>query len=64
MKIETVSYQINWKRFRKGTSFFIPCIDVRAARETLHTVTKRLKIDTISKCVVEDGIKGLRVWRV
>jgi len=64
MKIETVSYQINWKRFRKGTSFFVPCIDVEAARETLRVVTKRLKIKTISQCVVQEGIKGLRVWRV
>jgi hypothetical protein len=34
------------------------------ARQTLAVVTKRLKIKTISKVVVEDGIKGLRVWRV
>jgi hypothetical protein len=64
MKIETVSYQINWKRFKKGSSFFVPCIDVVAARKALHVVMKRLKIDTISKCVVEENIKGLRVWRV
>jgi len=59
-----VSYQINWKKFRKGSSFFIPCIDISAARETLHKVTKRLKIDVVSQCVVQEGIKGLRVWRV
>jgi hypothetical protein len=64
MKIERVSYQVNWKKFRKGSSFFIPCIDIVAARETLQKVTKRLKIKTISQCVIEEGIKGLRVWRV
>jgi hypothetical protein len=64
MKIETVSFQIDWKKFRKGYSFFVPCIDHEAARQTLAVVTKRLKIKTISKVTVEEGIKGLRVWRV
>lgn len=64
MKIETVSFQINWKKFRPGYSFFVPCIDHDAARKTLAAVTKRLKLKTISKVVVEDGVKGLRVWRV
>lgn len=64
MKIETVSYQIDWKKFRKGYSFFVPCIDVKAARKNLATVTKRLKIQILTQVVIEDGIKGLRVWRV
>jgi hypothetical protein len=64
MKIETVSYQINWRNFRKGTSFFVPCIDTDAARAELARVTKRLKMEVVSKVVVEDGVKGLRVWRL
>jgi hypothetical protein len=63
MKIETVSYQIEWKKFRKGYSFFVPCIDDRAAREELNRVAKRLKFDIVTKVVLLDGIKGLRVWR-
>lgn len=64
MKVETVSYQINWAKFHKGYSFFVPCIDHRAAEEKVKRVTRRLKIDTVTKVVIEDGIKGLRVWRV
>jgi hypothetical protein len=64
MKIETVSYQIEWKKFRKGYSFFVPCIDERAAREELNRVAKRLKFEIVTKVVLLDGIKGLRVWRV
>lgn len=64
MKIETISYQIDWSKFRVGYSFFVPCIDPKAAREALHNVTQRLKINTVTKVVVEDGVKGLRVWRV
>jgi hypothetical protein len=29
----------------------------------LAVVTKRLKITTITKVVIMDGVKGLRVWR-
>lgn len=64
MKIETVSYQINWKKFHKGKSFFVPCIDPKAARRDMAKVLRRLRINTVDKLVVEDGIKGLRVWRV
>ena len=64
MKIETVTYQINWAKFRKGYSFFVPCIDHKAARRTIAAISSRLKIKTISKVVVIDGVKGLRVWRV
>jgi hypothetical protein len=64
MRIETVAYQIEWKKFRKGYSFFVPCIDEKAAREELNRVAKRLKMDIVTKVVLLDGIKGLRVWRV
>jgi hypothetical protein len=64
MKIESVSYRINWKKFKKGYSFFVPCIDPEAARETVHKLSKRLKFAFVSKVVIEDGVKGLRIWRV
>lgn len=63
MRIETLSYQIKWRNFKKGYSFFVPCIDIVAAREEIDRVTRRLKIEVLTKVVVEDGIKGLRVWR-
>jgi hypothetical protein len=64
MKVETVSYQINWAKFRKGYSFFVPCIDVEQARKDINRTTRRLGIEVITKQVIEDGIKGLRVWRM
>jgi hypothetical protein len=63
MKIETVTYRFNWGKFRKGQSFFVPCIDHIAARKTLAKITRRLKIPIVTKVTIEDGIKGLRVWR-
>ena len=64
MKIETVSYQIEWRKFKKGYSFFVPCIDTQAAKETIARVARRLKMEVVTKVVIEDGIKGLRVWRM
>ena len=64
MKIETVTYRVNWEKFRVGYSFFVPCIDVAKAREEIARVTKRLRIEIVTKVVVEDGVKGLRVWRL
>jgi len=63
MRIETLSYQVNWRNFKKGYSFFVPCIDVVAAREEVGRVTRRLNIEIITKVVIEDGVKGLRIWR-
>ena len=64
MKIETVTYRIDWAKFRRGHSFFVPCIDDKAARKEVTAICKRLKISVVTKITIEDGIKGLRVWRV
>lgn len=62
MVIEGVSYEINWKRFKRGTSIFIPCLDVPRARAQVMVVTKRLKLKVLIKVTIEDGIRGLRIW--
>lgn len=62
MVIEGVSYEINWKRFKRGTSIFIPCLDVRRARAQVVVVAKRLKLKVLMKVVIEEGIRGLRIW--
>lgn len=63
MRIETLSYQVNWRNFKKGYSFFVPCIDVEAARTEVSRVARRLKIEIVTKVTIEEGVKGLRVWR-
>jgi hypothetical protein len=64
MKIETITYRINWAKFRRGQSIFVPCIDDKAARQTIAAITNRLKITVVTKIVIAEGVKGLRVWRV
>lgn len=63
MIIETLSYKVNWRNFKKGYSFFVPCIDEKAAKEEVMRVARRLRFEVVTKIVVQDGVKGLRVWR-
>lgn len=64
MQIEGVTYEVEWKRFKRGMSMFIPCLDPRRAKTQLLAVTKRLRIKVLTKIVIVDGIRGLRVWRL
>jgi len=63
MRIENIRYRVDWSKFEQGSSFFIPCIDVEEARREIDMVTRRLKLYVITQVVVENGVKGLRVWR-
>jgi hypothetical protein len=64
MRIEGVTYEIDWKEFKRGTSLFFPCLDGARAREQLFSVTDRLQIPVYTLIQHEEGIKGLRVWRM
>ncbi len=64
MQIEGVTYEINWRRFKKGTSVFFPCLDYDRAETQLMVVINRLKVKVLTKRTIEDGIRGLRVWRM
>jgi hypothetical protein len=63
MQIEGVTYEINWRAFRKGASMFFPCLDQVRAKTQLMVVLKRLRIKVLVKPSIENGIRGLRVWR-
>jgi hypothetical protein len=64
MRVDGVTYEINWKKFRRGTSLWFPCLDVKAARKTVIEVTRRLNVPIVTKKTIEEGISGLRVWRL
>jgi hypothetical protein len=64
MVLEGVSYRINWKTFVRGTSIFLPCLDVPAAKATVTTLARRLRFKVLIKVVINDGIQGLRIWRL
>ena len=64
MLVENVSYQINWKAFKKGTSIFVPCLNSPKAVEEIMSTMKRLKVKVVTKVVIQDGVRGVRIWRL
>lgn len=63
MQVEKVNYEVNWKAFKRGTSIFIPCLDPPRAKQEVSRVLRRLRIKAIMKVVIEENIRGLRIWR-
>lgn len=64
MRIESLTYNVNWRKFRVGYSFFIPCIDCDKAKKTIQAIAKKQKSNIVMKVVIEEGVRGIRVWRV
>jgi hypothetical protein len=64
MIVERVDYDVNWRKFKRGTSIFIPCLDSAAAKKEILTTTNRLRLNIVMKVVIEEGVRGIRFWRV
>ena len=64
MRLEGVTYQFDWATFELGRSFFVPCLDDKTGIEKITAIMKRLGFPVIIKVVIEDGVRGLRVWRI
>ena len=64
MQVEGVSYDVNWRAFRRGSELFFPCLDPKRARKSIRTTCNRLRIKIVTKVVIVEGIRGLRVWRM
>ena len=56
--------KVEWAKFTKGTSFFIPCLNRVIVANYILRRTERMKMDVLVKFVVENNTYGLRVWRV
>ena len=64
MEIEGVTYEIDWRKFKKGRSIFLPCLDPKRAKTQLLEVTDRLRLKVLVKVIIEESIRGLRIWRM
>lgn len=64
MLVEKIEFDIKWRYFDVGTSFFIPCLNTALAKKQLQKEIKNRNYEAIVKVVVEDGIRGVRVWRI
>jgi len=64
LEIEGVQVQVEWQKFRIGTSFFLPCIDHdRMTAGIVKRATSRgFRVKIIAR--VENGMWGIRVWRI
>jgi hypothetical protein len=63
MRVEGLTYELDWQQFTVGSSFFVPCLNADKARKRIETKMDRLGFAIIIKLVTEDGVRGLRVWR-
>jgi hypothetical protein len=64
MRVHGISFNVVWEKFGVGTSFFIPCLDPKEAETQVRATTKRLGYTVKCRTVIEENIKGLRVWRI
>ena len=64
LEIEGVQVQVEWQKFRIGTSFFLPCInhDRMTAGIVKRATSRGFRVKIIAR--VENGMWGIRVWRI
>jgi len=55
---------VEWPKFQPGTSFFVPCIDRQQMRRFILDEADRIRVLVRCKAVIENGVYGLRVWRL
>lgn len=51
-------------RLEVGDSFFLPGVTSRVAWSRVGGIAHRLKIKLTTRTVTENGISGIRVWRI
>lgn len=64
MIINGIHYKILWAEFKPGTSIFLPAVDVKPVVYAIRKESTRLGFDCVHKVVIENGIRGVRVWRL
>ena len=64
MKIQGVTYRIDWDTFKVGWSFFVPCTNVIDAEAIIKKEAKARKVKVVCKSVIEGKLRGLRFWRL
>ena len=64
MLVDGVDYNVDFTKFKVGSTFFVPCIHPKIAKKDIKTRAKRLGFKVGMKFLIEDGYRGLRVWRL
>lgn len=55
---------VNWEKFVRGASVFIPCVNTRKAVDHILDASELTKSDVTQRVCVEGGKYGVRVWRI
>lgn len=63
-EVHGIKYEVDWYNFIKGTSLFVPCLSPSIARTALLREAKLRGYDIVALLRVENGVKGVRAWRV
>jgi hypothetical protein len=61
---EGIPVTIEWHKMVLGASFFIPALDTEPLTEQILSAGKKRKMKLVCKEVVENGLIGLRFWRI
>jgi hypothetical protein len=64
MKIHTIKYEVEWDKFKPYSSFFIPALNWKQAKQIVKEECKKRGLLVVARLTIEDGIRGIRVWRV
>jgi hypothetical protein len=61
---EGIPVVIDWHKMTLGASFFIPALDTEPLTEQVVSEAKKRKMKLVFKEVVENGLIGIRFWRI
>lgn len=63
LTVSGVRYDVPWDEVKVGDSFFIPCVNTKAAILYMREKIKRLNWDMTYEVRIEAGKWGVRFWR-
>ena len=46
-----------------GQTFYIPCLDTTTTKKKIKEAANAFGVKVIMRTVIENGIRGVRVWR-
>lgn len=64
MQIHTIEFEVDWSSFKPYSSFFIPALNWKQAKEIVQAACKKRRIPVVVRYSIENGVRGIRVWRV
>ena len=64
VKLDGAVYDVAWDEFERGDSMFFICLNRSAAEQKLKRIAASLLFEVATQQKIEDGIRGVRMWRL